>query len=156
MTLPTQGLPIFSWVGTAHQHAVFGIDQDALITPVSAELVDDAVALTGQASSHISIKSRFQSQAFVGVTEAWGFSGVLRIHSKIDDVRDDLNMSLGLHVASHNTEREERLAVLEDHRRYKRMEGTFPWSQAVAVRRVQRIRPAPVVEHDTRAIRYDS
>jgi hypothetical protein len=94
------------------------------------------MAFSGQAETHVSIYCRFQGQALAGMTEAWSFPGVLRIHPEVDDVRYDLNVPLGLHVSSHDTEREERLAVLEDHRRHERMEWAFPWSEAVPVFRI--------------------
>ena len=39
---------------------------------------------------------------------------IVRINSKIDDVDQHLNMSLGLKAATHNAERHEQLVVFEE------------------------------------------
>ena len=43
---------------------------------------------------------------------ARGVAGFLHVHAEIDDVGQHLHMALRLHVAAHQAERQERLAVL--------------------------------------------
>jgi len=114
------------------------------------------MAFARQAETDVPIDRGFQSQTLAGVTEAGCFPCVLGIHPEINDVCDNLGVPLGLHVSSHDSEREERLSVLEDHRGHKRVEGTFPWRQTVPVRRIERIRSASVVQHDTRTTDYNA
>ena len=52
-------------------------------------------------------------------------TGLLRAHSEIDEIDDDLDMALRLHGATHHTETHPRFSILRDERGDDRMEWPF-------------------------------
>ncbi len=79
------------------------------------------------------------------MTKARGVAGFLHVEAEIDHVDDDLHMALRLHVAAHDAEAHERLAVFHDESRNDGLKRPFARRIDVGVMRIQtrRVRRGP-------------
>ncbi len=99
-----------------------------------------------------------------------GIARLLKPHVEIDEVQDDLHMALRLHAAAHQAEAQPgferaglfdwhgphlaaRHVLLEGESRDDRMEGPLAGLEDVWMGRVEAEQLAPVLEHETEAIR---
>ena len=86
---------------------------------------------------------------------AWGIKSLLRIKTEINIVHYDLNMSLRLHVSSHDPERTDWLSVLHQEAWYDRVICALSGSQAVDIIRIKREIRTAVLQLDPGAVDDD-
>src|SRR5262245_50728568 len=89
-----------------------------------------------------------QRQTFAEMSEARGLACLLRIHTEIDDVHQHLCVTLWLHVATHHSEREVRVVVLQNHCRYQCMERTLARFDAIRMIGIEFEKRSSVLQHD--------
>src|SRR2546423_11965372 len=56
---------------------------------------------------------------------AGGVAGFLQVHPEIDEIKNDLDMSLRLHLSAHHAKADEWLAIFCDERRNDRVKGSL-------------------------------
>ena len=70
---------------------------------------------------------------------ARGVTRFLNVHAEIDDVGEDLNVALWLHVAAHQAEGHQRCSVFHDETGNNRVKRTLAWCIDVRGFRVERV-----------------
>ena len=109
------------------KHAVFVVDQDSLITSKTADTASDLMASGLQFLNNRIRNSGFhlydaesiplfarRSRA-TQMSDASQITSMLHVHTEVDHINQDLNMTLRLHVSAHDAEAEVRLVVLGHH-----------------------------------------
>ena len=84
------------------------------------------------------------------MADARAVSSHLDVHLEVDQVDEDLYVALGLHVASHYSEREPRLAVFRDKRGDDRVKRAFVGFETIEVGIVQGEQRSAVLQDETR------
>jgi hypothetical protein len=82
------------------------------------------------------------------MVEAGCVAGRLDVHPEIDDVDENLRVPLGLHVSTHQPEREPGFAVFGHEARNDRVERPLMRLEAVGMRGIERERAASVLKHE--------
>ena len=84
---------------------------------------------------------------------ARGVAGFLHVHAEVDDVGQHLHVALRLHVAAHEAERHERLAVLHHEAGNDGVERPLAGRIDVGGLGIERIQLAAILEHEAQMIR---
>src|SRR4030095_4349699 len=106
-------------IGGAPIHAGLGMDHDCLraaepTVPECRRLVLDGVAAARQLGGDVCIDAPFERNAgALEIVGAWGSDGLLHVETGVDQMRDDLHVSLCLHVSAHDAERDQWATVAE-------------------------------------------
>ncbi len=158
-------LAVLAHFRRASIHPVLRVPLDALVAAEIAVARYDLVAARRQFGLHRRVEARFhldRADARRGLarrlraaemTPARGVAGFLDVHAEIDDVGQNLDMALRLHVAAHQPEGQERLAVLQDEAGDDGLERAFARRIDVGGRRIERIELAAILEHEAQMIR---
>src|SRR5439155_13320451 len=151
-------------IGRAHKHAALGITDDQLHFPV----------IDARATRHYPVSQGFEPmhrrfwhvcldpQLHLPVERrrirtrkappAGGFHGGLWIHTEINEIGEDLEITLRLMVAPWRTTHHDRLPVFGGHVAIQGVHRAFAWSDLVGMAwRQTKTAPGPVVEDDTGA-----
>ena len=109
--------PSLRRLGPAVQHAVFPVDQDALVAAVAAAARGTTVCPLASSSSTTSSEMPGSTvtvppplgrhagrRGAADVLDAGGVAGRLHVHAEVDQVHQHLHVPLRLHVAAHHAE----------------------------------------------------
>src|SRR5580765_5427932 len=76
------------------------------------------------------------------------FARLLHIHTKVDEIDQNLRMSLRLIIAAHDTERPDRLAVFKQHAGNQRMERSLSRGYDIGMPRIELEQSSPILQHN--------
>src|SRR5262245_58637639 len=102
--IPAYRDTVFSDVRPAHQNTCCRINHNPLIAAETIQRVDDPMAHLAQLAADGLTECGLQRQTFAEMAEAGGLARLLRIHTEIDNVHQNLRMTLWLHIATHHSE----------------------------------------------------
>ena len=135
--LKTHRAAILPGIGAAHESAVLRMDEDSLPGPEVGG-ARDLMAFLPQLRPDLRwnrlLESDLHSLEVIGPGRVESF---LKAHSEVNDIGQDLDLPLGLHVASGSAEDKERPFASENHRRHNGMAGSLAGPDAVGMRGVQ-------------------
>jgi hypothetical protein len=81
--------------------------------------------------------------------------GCLHVHVEVDQIHQNLYVPLRLLIATHNAERQPRLAILHDEGWDDRVIWPLAGLDAVGMLQIEDEEPSPVLEHDAGVPRRD-
>ena len=110
----------------------------------------------GQRRAHVGRDDRVDEHVRTGVPDARGLAGFLHVHAEVDQVDEHLRVSLRLHVAAHDAERQPRLAVLHHHRRHERVKRTLVRRDLIGVSGPEVEEAAAVLQQDAGVAGHDA
>src|ERR1051326_1963610 len=84
------------------------------------------------------------------------FSRLLHVHAEVDEINQNLGMSLRLIIAAHDAERPDRLAVLKQHAGNQRMERSLSRGYDIGMPRIQFKQCAPILQDNACITRDES
>src|SRR5690606_12632715 len=90
------------------------------------------------------------------VAHARRVAGLLQVHAEVDEVAQDLDLALRLHVAAHDAESEQGAAGPRRKARNNSMKGPLAGRVGVRVRRIERERRAAVLQAEAIARHGDA
>jgi hypothetical protein len=146
--LPPDRTAVFARVRSCEERARLRIDHYRLITAEQTWRDRQLVALCFERLPHLGSDRRFERESAVEVSEARLLARPLNVHPEINDVEQNLDVPLRLHVAAHHAEREPGLAVFEDHRGNDRVKGAFAAFEPIGRFLVERKSRAAIVQDD--------
>ena len=145
-TLPSDSEAVFPRIRATGENAVGGVDPDSLESAKDAEFVNDLVPSPDEFAPDVVTDRGFQGQVGPGVPKARGFSRLLGIHTKVDQVGQHLSVTLSLHIATHDSEGEIGLIIFQNQSRDEGVEWPFARSDDIGVARFGRKPTATAVE----------
>src|SRR6185436_10192337 len=145
---PSDGESILAQIRSAEQDTVFVIDPDRLVAAHRAAALDNGVAARLERAPDLRADAAFDGELLADVPDARRIARLLHVHAEVDDVGDDLRVSLRLVVAAHHAEGHHGSAVLRKHRGNQRMQGPFVRADLMRMPRLQRESRAAVLQRD--------
>ena len=100
--------------------------------------------------------SLFKTNSGCVVSCAWCFSGFLNVHAEARQVQEHLQVSLGLHVATHDTEGQPGASPAAHHCWRQGVERSFVGCQVIWVQGVGVEQAAAIVQHDAGTACHDT
>ena len=108
------------------------------------------------ALGHRRVRRLQQHLAAALEAEARPVEGFLRVQTEVDQVRDEVQVALGLDRPSHRAEGHPRLAAAQQHARDDGVEGPLAGGERVPVSRFEAEARAATLEHDARLAAADA
>src|SRR5215470_1237391 len=153
---------ITAWVGRAHEHAALGITDDQLYFPViDARLTPHHAVPQGfkpahrrlrhlSLHPHLHLPVECRRVSTREAPPAGCFHRGLWVHAEINEIGEDLEITLRLMVSAGCATHNDRLPVPGGHITIQRVHRAFAGCDLVGMRRSQtKTAPGPVVEHNT-------
>src|SRR4029453_16062069 len=114
--LPTDCAPILARVGASSQRSALRINHDCLIaTERATRDFYQAMPLSFECGPDLRPNRRLEAEPGSGVPNSRLLSSLLNVHSKVDQVEQNLDVALRLHISAHYSEREPWTAVAQNH-----------------------------------------